>query len=81
MKIKNQNAKIKISGQNLKIRTFSFLLVFLTFTFALFPSPTYAIVDPLAVPNNKYGIHILTDSKQDAEGAAGLVNSSGGDWG
>src|SRR3989344_8682692 len=58
----------------------SFLLL-LTFTFALAPSTAYAALNPLAVSNNKYGVHILTDNKQDVEDAAALVNSSGGDWG
>ena len=41
--------------------------------------PTYAISDPLSVPNNSYGIHII--GPEDLEDAARLVNSSGGDWG
>lgn len=39
----------------------------------------HAIADPLSVPNNKIGIHILFDSEL-AE-ASRLVNSNGGDWG
>lgn len=38
-----------------------------------------AITDPLAVPNNKFGIHIHDEN--DLENAKNLVNSSGGDWG
>lgn len=38
-----------------------------------------AVSDPIATPNNKYGIHIIDES--DLENAAALVNSSGGDWG
>lgn len=38
-----------------------------------------AIESPLAIPNNKVGIHILFDSELSE--AATLVNSSGGDWG
>lgn len=38
-----------------------------------------AITDPLAVPNNRFGIHIFSES--DLEDAARLVNSTGGDWG
>jgi hypothetical protein len=37
-----------------------------------------AITDPLAVPNNRFGIHIL--ESQDLPAAAALVNSNG-DWG
>lgn len=48
--------------------------------FFLFGAPTAkAIYDPLSVPNNKVGIHILTTNEVDQ--AAKLVNSSGGDWG
>lgn len=39
----------------------------------------YAIYDPLSVPNNKIGIHILFPSE--LQKAAELVNSTGGDWG
>lgn len=42
-------------------------------------STAHAIVDPLSVPNNKFGIHILFTTEL-AE-AAKLVNSNGGDWG
>jgi len=38
-----------------------------------------AIYDPLSVPNNKYGIHIIDEN--DLNDAANLVNSTGGDWG
>lgn len=41
--------------------------------------PTQAIYNPLEVPNNHYGIHILEDHEIDP--AAALVNSNGGDWG
>lgn len=40
-----------------------------------------AVVDPLASPNNKFGIHIISASPDEASPAAQLVNSSGGDWG
>ena len=40
---------------------------------------SYAVYDPLSVPNNKYGVHIL-DPDEIAQ-TAKLVNSSGGDWG
>lgn len=42
-------------------------------------SSVSAVVDPLSVPNNRVGIHIL-DTSEVSE-AAKLVNSSGGDWG
>lgn len=59
--------------QKILLISYLFILIF------LFPSPTFAITDPLSVPNNKFGIHIL--SEHDFEKAAELVNSSGGDWG
>lgn len=54
------------------------LLIFLIALFCV-PSPAYAKYDPLSVPNNKYGIHIVEPN--DIADAARLVNSSGGDWG
>src|SRR5437899_511269 len=41
--------------------------------------PVYASDDPLAVPNNKFGIHILF--QHELTQAAKLVNTNGGDWG
>lgn len=57
------------------------LLIFLYLLFSLFypVRAAHAITDPLVVPNNKYGIHIIDEN--DLENAAALVNSSGGDWG
>lgn len=40
----------------------------------------YAITDPLTVPNNRFGIHIITPSSDESSPAAQLVNSNG-DWG
>lgn len=52
----------------------------LTFYFVLSLTPkTLAIYNPLSVPNNKIGIHILFPSELSE--AAQLSNSSGGDWG
>lgn len=53
-----------------------FFSIFALFSFA---ETTYAIVDSLSVPNNKFGVHILFPSELNE--AAALVNSSGGDWG
>ena len=39
----------------------------------------HAIEDPLSIPNNKFGVHILFPSE--LEKAKELVNSSSGDWG
>src|SRR5207237_665424 len=59
-----------------------FLLFFLFSSLgflALLPFKAFAIENPLAVPNNKIGIHILFDSE--LQQAAQLINSNGGDWG
>lgn len=45
----------------------------------LLPQPLFAVYDPLSVPNNRFGIHILEPAE--VERAAGFVNSTGGDWG
>lgn len=47
--------------------------------FLLTTRDAMAIVDPVSVPNNKTGIHILFPSEL-ADGAK-LINTSGGDWG
>lgn len=45
----------------------------------LLPSHAFAIEDPLAIANNKFGVHILFP--EELEKARQLVNSNGGDWG
>lgn len=45
----------------------------------LIPSVS-AITNPLSVPNNRYGIHIISATEGEASAAAGLVNANG-DWG
>lgn len=59
----------------------NFLVLILTvFGLCFFlKSQAHAIIDPLSVPNNKFGIHILFPSE--VSDAAGLVNSNGGDYG
>lgn len=52
----------------------SFILIFLVFS-----KSVSAIYDPLSVPNNKVGVHILFPTELGK--AKELVNSSGGDWG
>lgn len=53
---------------------------FISFLFFLiFPKSIYAGSDPLSVPNNKFGVHILFP--EEIDDAAKLVNSNGGDWG
>lgn len=55
----------------------AFLIVLTLFFFTA--GSVQAVSDPLSLPNNKYGIHIVDEN--DLESAAALVNSSGGDWG
>jgi hypothetical protein len=54
-------------------------LLLFSLIFFLSATPAYAKYNPLILPNNKIGIHILNEA--DIEEAANLVNSSGGDWG
>jgi len=61
----------------LKIR--AFLLLFLFCLFFASGKPASAAENPLAVANNKIGVHILDPSEVSA--AAQLVNHNGGDWG
>jgi len=55
------------------------VLITLSGILFLFPRQSFAIEDPLALPNNKMGVHILFPSE--ITKAADLVNGSGGDWG
>ncbi len=59
----------------------SALIVFLLLFFAglIFPLQSVAIVDPLSLPNNKVGVHILFPTE--LQEASRLVNANGGDWG
>lgn len=45
----------------------------------LFPYSSFAIENPLALPNNKMGVHILFTPEINL--ASNLINSNGGDWG
>ncbi len=56
------------------------LLILYSIIYILYFAPkAQAIYDPLSVPNNKVGVHIL--STDEVGNAAKLVNASGGDWG
>lgn len=61
------------------MRKFLLAFVFILSFFLFLPRQSFAVEDPLKVPNNKFGIHILFPSE--LEDAAKLVNSNGGDWG
>src|SRR3989338_3735853 len=62
------------------MRILLFLFSLYTLYFIL-PTPVHAIYDPLSVPNNKFGIHLIQATHDESSPAASLVNSSGGDWG
>lgn len=56
------------------------ILVFLPLFFLfLSPGSCLAITDPQAVPNNRFGIHIVSEA--DLDNAAELVNGNNGEWG
>lgn len=57
----------------------AFFIGLLCYWFTGLFSPVAAIYDPLSVPNNRIGLHLL--SPDEVEGAAKIINSSGGDWG
>lgn len=62
------------------MRLASFLLWFSLVSLALLlPRSVFAVEDPLTLPNNRSGIHILFPSELSE--AQALVNSSGGEWG
>ena len=64
------------------VQVFIFLAIILWIpAFAGMTDKAYATEDPLATPNNKFGIHIISPSSQEASDAASLVNTTGGDWG
>ena len=63
----------------MKFLLLSLFMLFLTLTCNL--TPAFATLDPLAVPNNKFGIHIIQATPDESSPAASLVNSTGGDWG
>ncbi len=45
------------------------------------PAISIAVEDPLLSSNNRFGIHVISNSKEEVEDASKLVNSNGGDWG
>lgn len=53
--------------------------LFATLILCAFAPTVYAITDPLGVPNNRVGVHIL--DTPEVQEAAKLVNSNSGDWG
>lgn len=71
-----EGIRVKRSESRMKL----FISLILTALFLLLTPAAHAIVDPLSVPNNKFGIHIISASIDEASPAAELVNTSG-DWG
>lgn len=59
---------------------FSLILIFSVFS-SFFSSKVYAVENPLSVENNKFGVHIISPTWEEASQAARLINSNGGDWG
>jgi hypothetical protein len=55
------------------------MVILIICLFLALVTPAHGIVDPLAVPNNRIGIHITDDS--DLTAANALVNSQNGTWG
>lgn len=73
---------MKKSGlKNLKLRLRLLVLPIFLLLLTLLSKTAYATVDPLAVPNNRFGIHIIQATPDESSPSAQLVNSSGGDWG
>ncbi len=71
--------QVKLSTDRM-ISSMKYLIFFIIFfSILIFSSTVKAIYDPLSVPNNKFGIHIIDEN--DLDNAAKLVNSTGGDWG
>lgn len=55
------------------------IIALLLFLVLIFPQKIFAIYNPLSLPNNRYGIHIVDTN--DIAAIPPLVNSTGGDWG
>lgn len=65
----------------MKLLQFLISLLLLLTSYQFLVTPTFAITDPLSTPNNKFGIHIISPTPEEASSAADLVNSTNGDWG
>ncbi len=64
-----------------RLQIVGYSILFFLFTIAHPLSTAYAVTDPLQVPNNKFGVHIISTSDEELNMAASLVNSTNGDWG
>src|SRR3989344_5836360 len=57
------------------------LIVFITIFHIRYPiNEVFAVTNPLSVPNNKFGIHLIQATQSESSPAASLVNNNG-DWG
>src|SRR3990167_7096255 len=61
------------------LKKFLLAIIFINLFLFLNHNKIFAAENPLAVPNNSFGIHILDEN--DLNDAASLVNSGSGDWG
>lgn len=71
--------KIGLNPYTYDMKKLLYIMFLLIIETLVFLKPALAVENPLAVPNNKFGIHILFT--EEIKDAAKLVNSSGGDWG
>src|SRR3990167_165762 len=61
------------------VKIFTLTIVIILISHFSFLKSVEAAYDPLSVPNNRWGIHILETAEVGK--AAEFVNSGGGDWG
>lgn len=52
----------------------------LLITLIILPKPAYATYDPLSVPNNKFGMHVISGALDEIKDTSNLTNTNG-DWG
>src|SRR5207245_3843448 len=62
-----------------RLKTICFIFLVISFLLSVTSFPSFAAENPLAVPNNKIGVHILFPNE--LPDAVKLINSNGGDWG
>lgn len=79
--ITRRKGKSQEKGYRVQVLGYSIVAVlFLLFTVPYTLKPVYAVVDPLSVPNNRFGIHLIQATPDESSPAAQLVNNNG-DWG
>ncbi len=79
-KPKGQGEKLVVSSKLLVRSLIALFLLFLLPTTNSQLTTIHAVVDPLSVPNNRFGIHIIQATPDESSPAAKLVNTNG-DWG